>query len=191
MGISIERNTKETHITAEVDFTGSPSVNVETGVPFFDHMLTAMAFHGRMECSIRADGDVDVDPHHLVEDVGLVLGACISQFCDKRGPVQRFGQATIPMDDALSEVVIDVCGRAYLVYEAVFPQPTAGNFDLSLVREFLTGLSTHGRLTLHAHCRYGRNSHHMVEALYKALGRAIETACSPVEGAVRSTKGTL
>jgi imidazoleglycerol-phosphate dehydratase len=190
MGISVERSTKETTISVEIDFAGAPSISVETGVRFFDHMLEAMAFHGAMECTIRASGDIDVDPHHLVEDVGIVLGEAVSRFVEERGPVVRFGQAVIPMDDALAEVVIDLSGRPYLVYRPVFPQPTIGAFDVSLIREFLQGFSSRGRLNLHAECRYGENSHHMVEALFKALGRALRIACAPGE-TIRSTKGVL
>lgn len=191
MGFSVERKTKETQIQAEIDFVDSPTVAIDTSLPFFDHLLTSMAFHGRMACSIHARGDVEVDPHHLVEDTGLVLGSCIKAFCDERGPVERFGNSVVPMDDARSEVVIDLSGRPYLVYEANLPQSTAGTFDLSLIREFLHGLTTTGAFNLHAQCTYGLNSHHMVEALFKALGRALYIACRPVGGEIRSTKGSL
>lgn len=143
-----------------------------------------------MACSIQGTGDIEVDPHHLVEDVGIVLGDAICAYVEETGPVQRFGQAVIPMDDALSEAVIDLCGRSYLVYHAELPQPRVGTFDVSLVREFLLGLTSHGRFNLHAICRYGENSHHMLEALFKATGRALGAACMPV-AAVRSTKGSL
>ena len=191
MAISIERKTNETSISAEFDIGSEPKVDIETGVPFFDHMLHAFAFHGRIHCSIRAQGDIEIDPHHLVEDVGIVLGECIAAYVDKHGPVVRYGHSTIPMDDALSSAVVDIGGRPYLVYHANYPQERVGDFDVSLVREFLLGLTTHGKLNLHADCRYGENSHHMIEALYKAMGRAISVACSPATGGIVSTKGVL
>ena len=190
MSIVVERTTKETQIAIELDLSNTPSVSIETGLPFFDHMLHALAFHGGIQCTVRGTGDIEVDPHHLVEDVGIVLGDVIAQFIDKNGPVQRFGQAIIPMDDALSEAVVDLCGRSYLVYQAELPQPRVGTFDVSLIREFLFGLTSHGRFNLHATCRYGENSHHMLEALFKALGRALGAACAPA-GNIRSTKGSL
>jgi imidazoleglycerol-phosphate dehydratase len=193
MNVSVERTTHETSITIDLGFpeslSGSPTIS--TGVPFFDHMLHACTFHGGMDCTIRAEGDIDVDPHHLVEDVGIVLGDAVRGYVEKNGPIQRFGHAIIPMDEALSEVIIDVCGRPYLVYRADLPQSTVGTFDVSLVREFLHGFASHGMMNLHADCRYGENSHHMIEALFKALGKALRTACRRVDGAPRSTKGTL
>ena len=191
MAVSFERKTNETSISAELDFGSEPEVNIETGVPFFDHMLHSFAFHGRMRCSIRASGDIEVDPHHLVEDVGIVLGECMSAYVERNGPVVRYGQAAIPMDDALSQAVVDIGGRPYLVYHANFPQPRVGDFDVSLVREFLLGLTTHGKLNLHAECRYGENSHHMIESLFKAMGRAISLACAKATGGVASTKGVI
>ena len=191
MAVSIERKTKETSISAEFDIEGGPAVDITTGVPFFDHMLNAFVFHGRMQCSIRASGDLEVDPHHLVEDVGIVLGDCISAYVEQNGPVVRYGYSAIPMDDALSSAVVDIGGRPYLVYHATYPQERVGDFDVSLVREFLLGLTNRAKLNLHAECRYGVNSHHMIEALFKAMGIAISQACRPATGGVVSTKGVL
>lgn len=188
--IKIERNTTETRIAAELRLGPTTGLSIATCLPFFDHMLHAMLFHGGFSCTISATGDIEVDPHHLVEDVGLVLGQAVADYVDRFGPVARFGHSMVPMDDALSEVVLDLCGRPYLVYHADFPQPRAGDFDVSLVREFLQGFANKGKLNLHATCRYGLNSHHMIESLFKALGRALAIAISPSQR-VRSTKGTL
>ena len=191
MAMHRDRKTKETNVSVDFDFGIEPSISVSTGVPFFDHMLTSMAFHGGMVCTIRASGDLEVDPHHLVEDVGIVLGGCIGDYVEASGPIGRFGSSIVPMDDALSEVTVDVSGRAYLVYDVVYPQHRVGTLDIHLFREFLQGFVTNGRLNLHAHCRYGLNSHHMAESLFKALGRSLAIACEPVGGEIRSTKGRL
>ena len=183
------RNTKETQITVSLDIREAGPVEINTGVPFFDHMLTAMAFHGRFSLSVDAVGDLDVDPHHLVEDTGLVLGDTLGKF--SKDGLQRYGHAIIPMDDALSEVVIDACGRPYLEYQAAYPQVRSGDFDMWLVREFLLALSNRGMLNIHALCRYGENSHHMAEALFKALGIALKQAFTLSTIDVRSTKGML
>ena len=152
-------------------------------------MLTSMAFHGRFFLSVTGTGDIDVDPHHLVEDVGLVLGQALSAVLEK-GSVLRFGHAVIPMDEALSEVTIDVCGRPTLELHADFPQPSAGAFDLSLLREFFTGLCSQARISLHVDVRRGRNSHHMAESAFKALGKALKQAYAP-DAAEMSSKGRI
>lgn len=190
---TIERKTKETEIRLTLDLERRDAPRVSTGVPFFDHMLTAMAFHGGFWIDLEAKGDLDVDAHHLVEDTGLVLGDAFRKVQDARGGVMRYGHSVIPMDEALSEVVIDACGRPYWVYEATFPQTHAGTFDLSLVREFLIGFTNRAQVNLHAHCRYGANGHHMVEALFKALGKALAQAYAPRDGgsAAMSTKGVI
>ncbi len=191
MSIHTERKTKETGIRIDLDVQTGPDVEIDTTIPFFDHMLTAMGFHGGMTIRISANGDTQVDQHHLVEDVGIVLGDAFKQYGESAGAFHRFGHAIIPMDDALSEVVVDVAGRPYLVYTADYPQPLVGNFDIALVREFLLGLSNKADLNLHCICRYGENSHHMAESLFKALGIALSRAYSPIEGPIRSTKGQL
>lgn len=191
MGFEVERTTKETDIAATFDVGDAPVIDITTGLPFFDHMLGSFAFHGRLECQIKASGDIDVDPHHLVEDVGIVLGDCILKYAKEKGPLSRFGHAVVPMDDALSSATIDLSGRPYLAYRATFPQERVGTFSISLVREFLLGLSAHAMMNLHAECRYGENSHHMVEALFKAVGRALRAACTPSSGEIASTKGVL
>ncbi|MBN2617961.1 MAG: imidazoleglycerol-phosphate dehydratase HisB [Spirochaetales bacterium] len=191
--ITIERNTKETQIKLRLDLSGNGTVEINTGVPYLDHMLTAMAFHGKFDLKIDATGDLDVDSHHLVEDIGIVLGDALRQTVEKYGGVKRYAQKTIPMDEALSEVVIDVCMRPYLVYNATYPQEYSGNFQMHLLREFFHGLTSKGAFTLHAICRYGENSHHMSEALFKALGISIKEAYTPINSGTdnMSTKGKL
>ncbi len=195
-GIQVSRSTKETAIDLILDFDKPAELSFSFGLPFFEHMLHAMAFHGGFGLKIKAKGDLEVDPHHLVEDLGLVLGQALSQYLDQIGAVDRYGSSIIPMDDALSEAVIDVCRRPYLVYQAQLPQTHAGTFDLSLLREFFLALANTARINLHLNCRYGVNSHHMVESLFKALGRAIKQAYLPrlddKKGtASMSTKGAI
>jgi imidazoleglycerol-phosphate dehydratase len=189
-GATIERTTRETGIRVELGLEGPGEVKIETGLPFFDHMLRSMAFHGRFGLVIKAAGDVEVDPHHLVEDVGIVLGDALHACLEKAGSVERYGHSVIPMDDALSEVCIDVCDRPYLAYTAIFPQNRCGDFDIHLLREFLLGLANRARINLHVICRAGENSHHMAEALFKALGRALKSAYTPAASGM-STKGGL
>ncbi|MBN1686254.1 MAG: imidazoleglycerol-phosphate dehydratase HisB [Spirochaetales bacterium] len=186
-----KRKTKETEITVGVDIENPGSVSVTTGLPFFDHILTSMAFHGGFDLQVTANGDVEVDPHHLVEDTGIVFGDCLRGYLDSGVNIRRYGHAVIPMDEALSEVTIDACGRPYLEFRAVFPQDRSGDFDMWLIREFLLALANRAMMNLHAACRYGDNSHHMAESLFKALGIALKEGFTPVPGAVRSTKGIL
>jgi len=189
-GATVERSTKETSIRLTLGLDGPGEVKIETGLPFFDHILRSMAFHGRFALELEASGDVEVDPHHLVEDVGIVLGDAFRACLQKIGAVERYGHSVIPMDDALSEVAVDVCERPYLAFSAEFPQNRCGEFDLSLLREFLLGLANRARINLHADCRAGLNSHHMAESLFKALGRALKNAYTPSAGGM-STKGSL
>lgn len=186
---SLERTSAETRIAVALGLDRSAPVRIDTPVPFFNHMLEALAFHGRFELQVRAGGDVEVDAHHLVEDVGLVLGDCLRE-ARGESAVMRFGSALVPMDDALAEVVLDVGGRPYLHYAAVYPQPLVGAFDVALVREFLLAVTTRARINVHATVRRGVNSHHMVEALFKALGRALAAAYAP-SAAAMSTKGRI
>jgi imidazoleglycerol-phosphate dehydratase len=188
--VSLTRKTKETEITMTVCPDTAGEISLSTGLPFFDHMLHAMAFHGGMALTLQAKGDLEVDAHHLVEDVGLVFGMLLERWVEAHGPVQRYGSASIPMDEALARVVVDVCGRPTPVLRADFPQPRAGSFELHLVREFWIALASRARISLHGIVEYGDNAHHMVEALFKALGIALGRAYSP-RSDLRSTKGTL
>lgn len=196
--VVIERTTRETSIRVELlpgtgrvgEQIGKQDLSIATGVPFFDHMLTGMLFHGGFQASVAASGDTEVDDHHTVEDVGIVLGQALATWQESNGPLARFGHAVVPMDDALGEAVIDACGRPYLVFSADFPQTHAGTFDLALVREFFQGLANHARINVHLIGRYGLNGHHLAEALFKAAGRALAQAYAGSD-AVRSTKGSL
>jgi len=190
------RQTAETDLRVALSLDagpGAPASSVDTGVPFFDHLLRALAFHGRLGLSIKGQGDLEVDEHHLVEDTGLALGEVFARLLEQ-GPVERFGHAVAPMDEALAEVAVDVCGRPTLVFSGEFPQGRVGSFEVALLREFLAALAARARIALHASLRYGANSHHLAEALFKALGLALRRAYAPAAGgasAGMSTKGTI
>jgi len=190
---TVHRRTKETEINLSLDFSTHKETDLSSGIPFFDHILEAMAFHGGFSLKIKAKGDVHIDPHHLVEDTGIVMGEALQKIVKDFGSVHRYGYAVIPMDEALSEVSIDVCERSCLVFKASFPQEFAGSFHVVLVREFLKALSNRAKITIHAACRYGENSHHMAESLFKALGKALYMAYMPAWESKQgmSTKGTL
>ncbi len=192
---SIARKTAETDIRLRLRLDGRGEHAIATGLPFLDHMLTQVARHGHYDLTVEATGDLQVDFHHTVEDLGIALGEAVSQALGDRAGIVRYGSARVPMDDALASVVVDLSGRPYLVFQA--PQlkgERVGDFDLDLVREFFQGLANHLRATLHVQVEYGQNLHHMVEAAYKALGRALGQATSVdpgLQGAVPSTKGSL
>jgi len=176
MAVNIHRKTAETDINLTLDLENCKKPEISTGLPFFDHMLYAMAFHGKFHMSIQASGDLNVDPHHLVEDTGLVLGQALLKSFKDKGAINRYGNGKIPMDDSLSEVVIDVCGRPYLVYNVQFPQEMSGNFANFLFKEFFQALVSEAKINLHLISHYGENSHHISESLFKASGIAIEYA---------------
>jgi imidazoleglycerol-phosphate dehydratase len=189
----IERTTKETTISVSVDLDGSGSTEVATGVPFFDHMLEALGRHALLDLVVRASGDLEIDAHHTVEDVGIVLGQAIAESLgDKRG-IRRFGDAEVPMDEALVQCAIDISGRGQLHYAVDVPIEIIGTFDTTLAREFMTALAQNAGLTLHVRGIAGDNAHHIIEAAFKALARALREAVSldPRVGGVPSTKGAL
>ena len=190
---TIERNTKETQISVVVDLDDAFEPEVQTGLPFLDHMLYAMAFHGGFGLRIDAKGDLPVDPHHVVEDSGIVIGSALDEAFRSGGAVVRFAHAIVPMDEALSEATIDVCGRPTLAYKADYPQEFSGDFGMWLFREFFSGFTMGAKVALHLECRYGENAHHMVEALFKALGRTLGQAYTLREGrqSDMSTKGAI
>jgi imidazoleglycerol-phosphate dehydratase len=191
----IDRKTTETHITIRLDLDGRGEHAIATGMPFLDHMLAQVARHGHFDLSVEATGDLTVDFHHTVEDLGIALGEAVSQALGDKAGIVRYGAARVPMDDALASIVVDLSGRPFLVFQA--PQlkgGRVGDFDLDLVREFFQGLTNHLRANLHVQVEYGQNLHHMVEAVYKALGRALDraTGLDPrLSGVVPSTKGSL
>ena len=188
-----ERNTNETRVSVKVAFDGSGQVKCSTGIGFFDHMLTLMGVHGGMDLEVMAAGDLDVDGHHTVEDTGIVLGKAISAALgDKRG-INRYGTTILPMDEALCMVCLDISGRPYLHFECPTLAPMVGSFDTQLLEEFFRALSVHAGLTLHIRILYGQNSHHMIEAAFKAFGRALRQAAGLTGGvdALPSTKGFM
>lgn len=188
-----ERKTKETDIRIELNLDGSGIVKVDTGIPFFDHMLTLFGVHGFFDLSIGAKGDLEVDSHHTIEDVGLVLGDALSQALGDRTGIRRFGHAVIPMDDALTAVTIDLSNRPYLVFRAADPVDSGGPFGLPLAREFFRALANRAGMNLHINVSCGDNEHHIIESVFKATGRALDQATSfdqRLKG-VPSTKGSL
>ncbi|MFD0980851.1 MULTISPECIES: imidazoleglycerol-phosphate dehydratase HisB [Tropicimonas] len=190
----IERATTETKISVEVDLDGTGSYDCRTGVGFFDHMLEQLARHSLIDMTIRAEGDLHIDDHHTVEDTGIALGQALTQALgDKRG-IRRYGACLLPMDDTLVRAALDLSGRPYLVWNMDFPTQKIGTFDTELVREFFQALSTHGGITLHVDTLHGLNSHHIAEAGFKAVARALREAVEPDPrkgDAIPSTKGTL
>lgn len=190
----IRRETNETQIELTLDLDGSGTHDLDTGVGFFDHMLSHIARHGMIDLTVKATGDLHVDAHHLVEDVGIVLGQALEQSLgDKRGIV-RFGHAFCPLDEALVEVSLDLSGRSHLEFDLDLPAGKIGDFDSELVLEFFRGLAANARMTLHIRRQAGVNSHHLAEAAFKSFGRALRMAVEEdprAAGTVPSTKGTL
>jgi len=191
--VEIRRKTKETEIFLKLDLDGSGRYSIATGIPFFDHMLSLLTYHGSIDLSLKAKGDIGVDSHHTVEDVGICLGEGIKKALEEAKGIQRYGMAMIPMDETLGSVVLDLSMRPCLVFNMKMRRTKIGNFDLELVEEFFRALCNHGRITLHINLIYGRNSHHMVEAVFKGFGRALRKAISIDErkSQVPSTKGVL
>ncbi len=189
----IERKTKETEISLKLNLDGHGRHSIHTGIPFFDHMLSLLAYHGAIDLSIKAKGDIGVDSHHTVEDIGICLGEAIRKAVGDEKGIQRYGFAMIPMDETLGSVVLDLSMRPCLVFNMKLRRSKIGNFDLELVEEFFRALCNHARVTLHINLLYGRNSHHMVEAIFKGFGRALRQAISIDErlSGIPSTKGML
>jgi imidazoleglycerol-phosphate dehydratase len=188
-----ERKTKETDISIEVNIDKPAPPEIKSGIPFLDHLLYGMAFHGGFFLKVRGSGDIEVDFHHLVEDTGIVLGEVFHKLVTDHGEVARFGHAVIPMDDALSQVTIDVCGRPYLYYKAVYPQDLVGTFDTALLKEFFAGFTARAKINLHILVHYGENSHHIAESMFKAFGKALKQAYTKKTGENpgMSAKGTI
>lgn len=170
------RQTQETNINIRLNLDGSGKHKISTGVPFFDHMLAQLATQGMLDLSILAQGDVEVDDHHTVEDVGAVLGQALRQALGERKGLARYGSAVVPVDDALVMVAVDLAGRSYLGYDVAFAQPAIGRFDVQLVEESLRALVTSAQVTAHVRLLSGRNAHHIAEAIFRALGRALYEA---------------
>lgn len=189
----LERKTKETQIQARLNLDGDGIHDISTGIGFFDHMLTLFAVHGAVDLVVKATGDIDVDFHHTVEDVGLVLGELISRALADRAGIQRYGNAVIPMDDALAQVTVDLSNRSYLIFKKPETMPYQSEFDASLAVEFFRAVSQKAGLNLHIQLVYGDNWHHMIEAVFKGFGRALRQAARQddrIKG-VPSSKGKL
>jgi imidazoleglycerol-phosphate dehydratase len=190
---SIERKTRETEIRLDLDLDGSGAYDVATGIPFFDHMLESFATHGLFDLHVRAKGDLEVDLHHTVEDIGIVLGAALREALGEARGIRRYGTQILPMADAKVEVCVDVSNRAALVYRVELANDRIGGFDVSLVQDFLYAFAQNAGLDLHVELRYGKSPHHVVEAVFKGLARALRTALEidpRVEG-LPSVKGAL
>lgn len=190
----IERKTKETDIKIEINLEGEGKYSINTAIPFLDHMLSLMSKHGLFDLKIRAKGDIDIDDHHTVEDVGIVLGKAVRQALGDMKGITRYGQASVPMDEALAEVRLDISGRPYLIYKVDFPKRSKiKEFDPDLIEDFLQAFVSNSRITLHVQSHYGRNTHHIIEAIFKALGRALRQAVTidPRVKGVPSTKKVL
>ncbi len=189
----IHRKTGETDVRVEFSLDGQGKAGLQTGAPFLDHMLTLFAVHGFFDLTIEARGDLEIDAHHTVEDIGITLGEALAQAVGERKSIRRYGEAHVPMDEACARVVLDLSNRPYLLYEVPPMGARVGDFETELMPEFLRALSQRGGITLHVHVLYGSNTHHMIEAVFKALGRALDqaTQLDPRRGGVPSSKGVL
>ncbi|BAQ13516.1 putative imidazoleglycerol-phosphate dehydratase [Clostridium botulinum] len=189
----VYRKTGETEIKSEINLYGEGKYDIKTGIGFFDHMLNLMARHGLIDVKLEAKGDLQVDSHHTVEDVGIVLGESFKKALGDKKGIKRYGTSFVPMDEALASVSIDISGRPYIVCDFNFTVDKLGEMDTELVEEFLRALAFNAGITLHVRVLYGKNNHHMIEAVFKALGRALREAVDRDEkiNGVMSTKGTL
>ncbi len=189
---TIQRKTQETDISLSLNLDGTRQISLDIPVPFFPHLVKSLAFFAGWDLAIKARGDLEVDCHHTVEDLGIVLGMGFRKALEKGGNVLRFGSSLIPMDEALSQAVIDLSGRSYFIYKPVALTERVGNFEVSLIEEFLRAMCMNAHITLHVIMLWGNNSHHCLESLFKAIGQALGNASQPAGGThVLSTKGTL
>ena len=190
----VERNTRETRITVELNLDGSGRAQLDTGLPFLDHMLDQVARHGMVDLAVKAEGDLHIDAHHTVEDVGIVIGQAVAKALGDKAGLARYGHAYVPLDEALSRVVIDLSGRPGLEFHVAFTRARIGNFDADLTSEFFQGFVNHALATLHVDNLRGANAHHQCETVFKAFGRALRMAVARdprAGGAIPSTKGSL
>jgi len=190
----VTRNTQETQITVAINLDGQGKVELNSGVPFLDHMLDQIARHGIVDLSIIANGDLHIDAHHTVEDIGITLGQALSQAVGDKKGILRYGHAYVPLDEALTRVVIDLSGRPGLQFNTVFTRATIGSFDVDLIQEFFQGFVNHAKVTLHIDNLAGKNAHHQAESIFKAFGRALRMAVTVdprCDNVIPSTKGVL
>ena len=191
---TLSRTTSETDISLTLDLDGTGRADIATGIGFLDHMLTALARHALFDLTVRAKGDLHIDLHHTTEDVGIVLGRAVAQALGEKRGIRRFGHAMVPMDEALAEAAIDISGRPFLAWSVVFAQPKVGEMDTELFEEFFRAFATNALLTLHVTQKAGTNTHHVAEACFKALARALRVAVEidpRIGDAIPSTKGSL
>ncbi|QQK07825.1 imidazoleglycerol-phosphate dehydratase HisB [Miniphocaeibacter halophilus] len=190
---NVERNTLETNIKIELDIDGNGLLKGKTGIGFFDHMLNLLAKHGNFNLQIYTKGDTYVDNHHLIEDIGIVLGECLVKALGNKAGINRYGSFTCPMDETLTTVDLDLSGRGYLVYNVKLNRDMIGEFETEMLKEFLYALAINGRFNLHINNHYGENDHHKIESIFKAMGRALRIACKIEDGNmdIPSTKGVI
>lgn len=191
---SINRDTKETQISMTLNLDGNGQANIDTGIGFMDHMLELFAFHSGFDLDVRCIGDLKVDSHHSVEDLGIVLGMCIKEALGDKKGITRYGQMSIPMDEALVTTTLDLSGRSYLVYNASLPMQLLGNYETEMTKEFFRAVSDQSGMTLHINESYGENTHHIIEAMFKSFARALKQAVSIDEknkDKIVSSKGVL
>lgn len=191
---TVSRKTNETDITVSVDIDGTGAARLNTGIAFLEHMLDQVARHGLIDLDIQASGDRHIDDHHTVEDIGITLGQAMAKAVGDKKGIRRYGHAYVPLDEALSRVVIDFSGRPGLEYSADYPRARVGDFDIDLLHEFFQGFINHAQVTLHIDCLRGSNSHHIAETIFKAFGRALRMALEAdarMQGVTPSTKGSL
>lgn len=191
---TVSRETRETQIRVELDLDGSGRARLDTGLPFLDHMLDQVARHGLIDLVVNAEGDLRVDAHHTVEDIGITLGQAVNQALGDKAGISRYAHAYVPLDEALSRIVIDCSGRPGLEWFVEFPRARIGDFDVDLFREFFHGFVNHAKVTMHVDSLRGRNAHHMAETIFKCFGRTLRLACARdpgLQGALPSTKGVL
>lgn len=187
----IDRQTKETKIRCVLDLDGSGRTDISTGIGFFDHMLNLFAFHGGFDLTMDADGDLDVDDHHTIEDCGIALGQAFREALGERVGIERYGFFLLPMDEALAEIALDISGRPYLVFECEFTRDQIGMMATEMVEEFLRAFAYNAGITLHVTLRHGKNDHHKAEAIFKGLGHAMKNAAAVSSDRLMSTKGML
>ncbi|MEX2203312.1 MAG: imidazoleglycerol-phosphate dehydratase HisB [Actinomycetota bacterium] len=188
---TVERGTKETKIRVELELDGSGTASADTGLPFFDHMLQQLGAHAGFDLAVTAKGDLDIDGHHTVEDVGLALGQALKEALGDKAGIRRFASITVPLDEAAVEVALDLSGRAFVVHEVDVPAETIGTYDTGLTEDFVRAFATAAEMTLHVRLVSGRSPHHVVEAEFKALAKCLQAAVHVIGGGVPSTKGTL
>jgi imidazoleglycerol-phosphate dehydratase len=187
----IHRKTKETDVAIALNLDGAGKYEIDTGIGFLDHMLTHLSKHGRIDMTVKAKGDLEVDVHHTAEDIGLCLGECLSKALGDKKGISRYGSSSVPMEDALANVSIDLSGRPSCVYNVEYRTNKVGDFDVECLEEMLRSFSNTGRFNLHVNVPYGTNSHHIAEAIFKAMGQALATAVKIVGKDIPSTKGIL